>query len=87
MDLRRFGTMVLFTTPSAVELSVWMGDFPCGHPILMRACRRGIMAELGALYKCARAMRPSCWSREPRRLGIGLVLCSSVTNRGGDSWT
>ena len=28
MNLSLFGTMVLLTTPPAVELSVWMEDFP-----------------------------------------------------------
>jgi hypothetical protein len=28
--------MVLLAMPRAVMLSVWMGDWGCGHPILMR---------------------------------------------------
>ncbi len=30
---------VLLVTPAAVELSVWIGDFGCGHPIAMRVCQ------------------------------------------------
>jgi hypothetical protein len=33
-----FGTMVLFVTPTAVELSVWIGLHGCGHPISMSVC-------------------------------------------------
>ncbi len=29
---------------AAVELSVWMGDFGCGHPMAMRVCRWGIIS-------------------------------------------
>jgi hypothetical protein len=36
-----FGTMVLFVTPTAVELSVWIGLRGCGHPMSMRVCRWG----------------------------------------------
>jgi hypothetical protein len=31
-----FGTMVVFVTPTAVELSVWIGLCGCGHPMSMR---------------------------------------------------
>ena len=34
-----FGTMVLFTTPAAAELSIWRGDFGCGHFISCNVCR------------------------------------------------
>ena len=36
-----FGTMVLFVTPTAVELSVCIGLHGCGHPMSMRVCRWG----------------------------------------------
>jgi hypothetical protein len=36
--LDRFGTMVLFVTPTAVELSVWIGLRGCSHPMSMRVC-------------------------------------------------
>ena len=35
--------VVLLVTPTAVELSVWIGDFGCGQPILVRVLRRGTM--------------------------------------------
>ena len=36
--------MVLLAMPIAVELLVWMGDFGCGHPILMRVCQMGTIS-------------------------------------------
>jgi hypothetical protein len=33
------GWILLLTTPSAVELSVWIGVFGCGWPILVSICR------------------------------------------------
>ena len=33
-----FGTMVLFTTPAASDLSVWREDFGCGHFISCNVC-------------------------------------------------
>ena len=36
--------------PAAVELSVWIGDFGCGHPISSKALRRGIISR-AVLYK------------------------------------
>jgi hypothetical protein len=44
MDFIRLAMMVLLATPRAVVLSVWMGDFGCGHPIAMRDCRRGTIS-------------------------------------------
>ena len=41
INLVCLGTMVLFVTPTAVELSVWIRDFVWGRPILMRVWRRG----------------------------------------------
>jgi hypothetical protein len=42
--LARRGTIVLLVTPTAVELSVWIGVFGCGHPIAMRVCLWGIIS-------------------------------------------
>ena len=36
--------MVLFANPSAVELSTWIGDFGCAHPISANALRSGTMS-------------------------------------------
>ena len=33
------GMMVALDTPTAVELSHWMGDLGCGHPISVRDWR------------------------------------------------
>ena len=38
------GMMVALDTPTAVELSHWMGDLGCGHPISVRDWRSGTMA-------------------------------------------
>ena len=43
MDLMLLQTMVLLVTPTAVDLSVWMGDCPWGHLISMRVWPRGTM--------------------------------------------
>ena len=44
MDLRFLVTMVLLTSPAAVELSVWTGDLGCGQPILVRDWRMGTIS-------------------------------------------
>jgi hypothetical protein len=44
--LDHFGTMVLFVTPNAVELSVWIGLFGCGHPMSMRVCWWGAVLRV-----------------------------------------
>ena len=36
INLVRLGTMFWLVTPTAVELSVWIGVLGCGHPISMR---------------------------------------------------
>ena len=41
MDFILHGMMVSFLTPTAAELSYWMGVLGCGHPILMSAWRSG----------------------------------------------
>jgi hypothetical protein len=41
INLDRLRTMVLFVTPTTVELSVWIGLCGCGHPMSMRVCRWG----------------------------------------------
>jgi len=39
------GKIVLLVTPTTVELSVWIGVFGCGHPIVMRVCLGGIISR------------------------------------------
>jgi hypothetical protein len=56
-----FGTMVLFVTPTAVELSVWIGLLGCGHPMLMRVCRwqtilRAAIKSAASTASAAKAM-------------------------------
>ncbi len=43
--LDHFGTMVLFVTPTAVELSVWIGLHGCGHRMTMRVCWWGTIFQ------------------------------------------
>ena len=38
------GMMLSLDTPTAVELSHWMGDLGCGHPISVRDWRSGTIA-------------------------------------------
>ena len=38
--------------PLAVELSVWIGDFGCGHPISSSALRSGIISR-AVVYSAA----------------------------------
>ncbi len=42
--LARRGRIVLLVTPTAVELSVWIGLFGWGQPIEMRVCMWGIIS-------------------------------------------
>ena len=44
MDFIFWEMMLLLAMPRAVVLSVWMGDWGCGHPILMRDWRRGTIS-------------------------------------------
>ncbi len=41
-----FGTMVLFVTPTAVELSGWIGLHGCGHPMSIRVCLWGTILQV-----------------------------------------
>jgi hypothetical protein len=42
--LTQRGTIILLITPAVVELSVWIGDVGCGHPMAMRVCRWRIIS-------------------------------------------
>ena len=44
MDIMRWGEMVLLTTPTAVEFSVWMGEGGWGHPISISVWSKGNIA-------------------------------------------
>ena len=44
MDFIFLAMMVFLAMPRAVVLSVWMGDWGCGHPISMRDWRRGTIS-------------------------------------------
>ena len=75
--------MVLFVTPTAVELSVWIGDFAWGQPILMRVWRRGgiqlaVMNRADSLALAAEDMTNliiSAMARTgPLKAGVEVVL-------------
>ena len=44
IDLVRLGKMVLFMTPNAMELLVWVGDCPRVHYISVEIWRRGTIS-------------------------------------------
>ena len=44
IEIVHCGTMVLLVTPTAVELSIWMGEGGCHQPILMRVCWSGTIS-------------------------------------------
>jgi hypothetical protein len=50
--LMRRVMIVSFTNPTAVELSVWMGDLGCGQPISASVLRMGTMSR-AVMYKAA----------------------------------
>ena len=49
MDFLLRWMMVLFTTPAAVELSVWIGDGGCFQPISINVWQTGIIS-LAVMY-------------------------------------
>jgi hypothetical protein len=44
--LDRFGAMILFVTPTAVELSAWIVLCGYGHPMSIRLCRWGTISRV-----------------------------------------
>ena len=44
--------MLLFVNPTAVELSVWIGDLGFDHPISIRVLRRGTIV-FAVMYRAA----------------------------------
>ena len=57
-----FGTMVLFVTPTAVELSVWIGLCGCGHPMSIRVCWWGTILQ--AAIKSAASLASAAEARK-----------------------
>ena len=51
-DLMALLMIVLFVNPAAAELSVWMGDLGCGHPIYSSLLRIGTIV-LAVRYSAA----------------------------------
>ena len=76
MDLVLCGMMVLLVTPTAVELSHWMGVLGCGHPILMSAWRSGTIS-------LAMVKRPASSASEVDDMTF-LIICTIV--RTGPLW-
>ncbi len=65
-----FGTMVLFVTLTAVELSVWIGLCGCGHPMLMRVCRWGTILRA--------AIKSAASSASAAKAMINLIMVAIV---------
>ena len=70
MDLVLRGIMVSLVTPTAVELSYWMGVLGCGHPISMSAWLSGTIYL--AIMK-----RPSSSASEADDMTF-LIICAIV---------
>ena len=70
VDLVFRGMMVALDTPTAVELSHWMGDLGCGHPISMRDWRSGTMA-------LAQMKRPASSASAAEDMTF-LMICATV---------
>ena len=64
------GRMVALYTPTAVELSHWMGDLGCGHPISVRDWRSGTMA-------LAQMKRPASSASAAEDMPF-LMICATV---------
>ncbi len=68
--LNCFGTMILFVTPTAVQLSVWIGLRGCGHPMSMRVCRWGTILQA--------AIKSAASSALAAKAMINLMMFASV---------
>ena len=64
------GMMFALDTPTAVELSHWMGDLGCGHPISVRDWRSGTMA-------LAQMKRPAISASAAEDMTF-LMICATV---------
>ena len=76
MDLVLRGMMVSLVTPTAVELSHWMGFLGCGHTISMSAWRSGTIS-------LAMGNRPASSALEADDMTL-LIICVIV--RTGPLW-
>ena len=73
IDLVFRGMMVALNTPTSVELSHWMGDLGCGHPISVRNWRSGTMA-------LAQMKRPARSDSADEDMTF-LMICATVRTR------
>ena len=64
------GMMVALDTPTAVELSHWMGDLGCGHPIYVRDWCSGTMV-------LAQMKRPASSASAAEDMTF-LMICATV---------
>ena len=64
------GMMVALDTPTAVELSHWMGDLGCGHPISVKDWCSGTMA-------LAQMKRPASSASDAEDM-MFLMICAKV---------
>ena len=70
IDFVFLGMMVALDTPTAVELSHWMGDLGCGHPISVRDWCSGTMA-------LAQMKRPASSASAAEDMTF-LMICATV---------
>jgi hypothetical protein len=76
-----FGTMVLLVTPTAVELSVWIGLRGCSHPMSIRVCRWGTI--LRATIKSAASLASE--AEAMTNLTMVAIVRTALLKRGDGS--
>ena len=70
IDFVFLGMMVALDTPTSVELSHWMGNLGCGHPISVRDWRSGTIA-------LAQMKRPASSDSAAEDMTF-LIICAMV---------
>ncbi len=73
----------MLVTPAAVELSVWIGDFGCGHPMAMRVSRWGIIS----LAVTKRAASSDLAAEAKKNLMIWAMKSTAPLNHGKGSFS
>ncbi len=75
--------MVLFVTPTAVELSVWIGLCGCGHPMSIRVCWWGTILQ--AAIKSAASLA-SAAEAKTNLIMVAIVRTMLLKCGGGPSY-
>jgi hypothetical protein len=92
-----FRTMALFVTPTAVELSIWMGLHGCGHPMSMRVSWWGTILQGTMKSEASSGLAAKAMTNLMTRLGISIFgsdfwdphprrNSDSVYNSGDSGW-